>query len=421
MKKLLISFLAFFLFFPLSRVNASYFTWSPSLYGYSGNMVSSLPSAQEWYFYFSCGTNPMSTTTPMPVLAIGRDSTVGTLEFERSYCPTQINLIGIGVKNLDDITPLDPTMRYLWDLRYQVNAEFNWSQESPWVITQSSMVPRTLNHDGWATQGWNGSHLQYGFDMDIQELSQTAYWSQEYNGGLRFRRSSQVYELEYIGGMYEAPDSFKSTAPNIMLGNAVPGIWTVSPLLSFQVPNSESSETLQISFSKGSVTIIPEDQLTSGEQQIVNSIDAQTAEIENQTQVQQQIAAQQEAAAQARQDQIMDSDTSQGETAISDFITSFDDGSDPSLSGVITKPLEFIRQLTTTTCTPLLLPLPFDLGDLNLPCGRSMISSFASPLLSLWDTISVGFIAYWIATNLFRKIHEFKNPDNDGNVEVLEL
>lgn len=122
-----------------------------------------------------------------------------------------------------------------------------------------------------------------------------------------------------------------------------------------------------------------------------------------------------------RQQELMDDDTTQGETDISDFMTTFDDGADPTLSGIIVKPLEFIQALTTTACTPLVLPLPFVNEDLTLPCGRAYINQFAPQLIALWDIIAVGLIAYRMATHLFVLIHEFKNPDNDGNIKPVEL
>lgn len=122
-----------------------------------------------------------------------------------------------------------------------------------------------------------------------------------------------------------------------------------------------------------------------------------------------------------RQQELMNDDVSQGESDISNFFTGFDDGSDPTLAGIITKPIEFIQSMVNTACTPLNLPLPFVNSNLELPCGRSYVSQFASPLIAIWDIITLGLIAYHIGTDLFVRVHEMKNPDNDGNVKPLEL
>lgn len=186
-----------------------------------------------------------------------------------------------------------------------------------------------------------------------------------------------------------------------------------------------------ITFNKGQLMLAPYSAFTDTQQnailtQILSSLQNISTQdvvnvVENQTRWQQENAQQERQEAQQRQEEIMNSDTASGEASISNFMTTFDAGADPSLAGVITKPLEFIQALTTQACTPLVLPLPFVGSDLTLPCGREYLSRFAAPLLQLWDIISVGLISYWIATHLYVMIYEFKNPDNDGNIQPLDL
>ncbi len=118
-------------------------------------------------------------------------------------------------------------------------------------------------------------------------------------------------------------------------------------------------------------------------------------------------------------DSITSTDTSGAEGSAGGFFSDFDD-KDYGLSDIITMPLELIKGITSNSCTPLKLPIPFVNTDVTLPCMTSVYNEFFGDLLDIYQTITTGMIAYWICVNLFAMVKGFKNADSD-NVEVLEL
>lgn len=90
------------------------------------------------------------------------------------------------------------------------------------------------------------------------------------------------------------------------------------------------------------------------------------------------------------------------------------------LTSIITAPLSLIRSLSSTSCTPLNLPLPFVGGTLTLPCMYSFYSSTFGSLFTLYQTITFGIVAYWVIVRIFNLVKDFKNPDHD-EIEVIDL
>lgn len=90
------------------------------------------------------------------------------------------------------------------------------------------------------------------------------------------------------------------------------------------------------------------------------------------------------------------------------------------LTSIITAPLSLIRSLSSTSCTPLNLPLPFVGGTLTLPCMYSFYSSTFGSLFTLYQTITFGIVAYWVVVRIFNLVKDFKNPDHD-EIEVIDL
>ena len=90
------------------------------------------------------------------------------------------------------------------------------------------------------------------------------------------------------------------------------------------------------------------------------------------------------------------------------------------LSSVITKPLELITNINLNNCKALVLPIPFTSESLSLPCMTSIYKSNFPLLLTLYQTITTGFLSYHVLINLFHKIKKMKDPEND-DIEVLDL
>lgn len=90
------------------------------------------------------------------------------------------------------------------------------------------------------------------------------------------------------------------------------------------------------------------------------------------------------------------------------------------LTAVITAPLSLISSITSSSCSPLVLPLPFVDKDLTLPCMGPIYSNFFGSFLSIYQMITFGIVAYWVLVRIFNLVKDFKNPDHD-EIEVLDL
>lgn len=109
-------------------------------------------------------------------------------------------------------------------------------------------------------------------------------------------------------------------------------------------------------------------------------------------------------------------------TASNDF-DSFMHEVNPNLHGlsdIITAPLRLVSSLTSSTCQPLSIPLPFVNQNATLPCMVPIYQQYFGDWFILYQTITTGIIAYWVGVNTFRKIQDFLDPQDD-KVEVFDL
>ena len=90
------------------------------------------------------------------------------------------------------------------------------------------------------------------------------------------------------------------------------------------------------------------------------------------------------------------------------------------LTGIITAPLNAIQSLTSKTCSPLVLPLPFVDKDLTLPCMREIYVDNFGAFMNIYDIITLGIVSYWVMVRIFALVKDFKNPDHD-EIEVMDL
>lgn len=90
------------------------------------------------------------------------------------------------------------------------------------------------------------------------------------------------------------------------------------------------------------------------------------------------------------------------------------------LTAVITAPLSLIESITSSACSPLVIPLPYVDKDLTLPCMGTIYSNFFGSFLSIYQVITFGIVAYWVLVRIFNLVKDFKNPDHD-EIEVLDL
>ena len=100
----------------------------------------------------------------------------------------------------------------------------------------------------------------------------------------------------------------------------------------------------------------------------------------------------------------------------------FDDFSsnDFGLSSIITIPLNTIQSLTSKSCLPLQVPIPFTDSNLTLPCMTEIYEQRFGSVYNLWKIVSFGIVAYLIAIDIFHIVKGFKDPESD-KVEVLDL
>lgn len=118
-------------------------------------------------------------------------------------------------------------------------------------------------------------------------------------------------------------------------------------------------------------------------------------------------------------DTLKDDNTQHAQDSAGGFFNNFTTDTH-GLTGIITAPLSLITSITSSSCSPLVLPLPYVDKDLTLPCMSSIYSNYFGSFLSVYQMITFGFVAYWVCVRIFNLVKDFKNPDHD-EIEVLDL
>lgn len=145
-----------------------------------------------------------------------------------------------------------------------------------------------------------------------------------------------------------------------------------------------------------------------GDDDVVGAIDKQTEETKKQTQETKKI-----------NDSINNTNTDDAEDKGGGFFDDFQSDSH-GLSGVITSPLRLLNSFTTSSCQPLSFHLPIVHDNVSLPCMKSIYENRFGVFFSLWQLITTGLISYNVMINLYSKIRNLQNPNND-RIEVLNL
>lgn len=119
-------------------------------------------------------------------------------------------------------------------------------------------------------------------------------------------------------------------------------------------------------------------------------------------------------------EEIMDDDTSGANSEAESFFSGFTTDTH-GLTSIITAPLTLIGNITSSTCSPLALEVPFVEGKtLNLPCMSTIYKKHFGSLLNIYQIATFGLVAYWVCVRIFALVKDFKNPDHD-EVEVMDL
>lgn len=116
---------------------------------------------------------------------------------------------------------------------------------------------------------------------------------------------------------------------------------------------------------------------------------------------------------------LKDDNTQQAQDSAGSFFNDFTTDTH-GLTAIITAPLSLISKITSASCSPLVIPLPYVDKDLTLPCMGAIYSDFFGSFLSIYQVITFGMIAYWVCVRIFNLVKDFKNPDHD-EIEVLDL
>jgi hypothetical protein len=116
---------------------------------------------------------------------------------------------------------------------------------------------------------------------------------------------------------------------------------------------------------------------------------------------------------------LTDDNTQQAQDSAGGFFNDFTTDTH-GLTAIITAPLSLISKITSASCSPLVLPLPFVDKDLTLPCMGAIYSQYFGSFLSIYQVITFGIISYWVCVRIFNLVKDFKNPDHD-EIEVLDL
>lgn len=119
-------------------------------------------------------------------------------------------------------------------------------------------------------------------------------------------------------------------------------------------------------------------------------------------------------------DTIKDSDTSEASDSAGSFFEGFSTDTH-GLTSIITAPLELIGNITSSSCSPIALDIPFlDGQTLSLPCMSAIYEDFFGDFFDVYQIITFGIVAYWVCVRIFNLVKDFKNPDHD-EVEVMDL
>lgn len=90
------------------------------------------------------------------------------------------------------------------------------------------------------------------------------------------------------------------------------------------------------------------------------------------------------------------------------------------LTAIISAPIVAVQSLTSRTCSPIVLPIPFVNRDITLPCYYQIYQNNLGSLFTLYQTVITGVISYYVIVGILNTVKDIKNPKKD-QIEVLHL
>lgn len=88
----------------------------------------------------------------------------------------------------------------------------------------------------------------------------------------------------------------------------------------------------------------------------------------------------------------------------------------------ILKPLDFLAQLNSQNCSPLVIPTPIMLGNKNIviPCMMTVYSTYFNDILVLYQVILTALFSYYISRRALETVKQLSNP-RDDQIETVAL
>lgn len=316
---------------------------------------------------------------------------------ENVFASVSISGSSLGSSGFAVLTPGNETIRFSDDIVYGQygNGEFPPSYYLITFCTDSQNITSWYDNDGklptinfyntnfncmFPNSTYTGGHIVYLYGQ-ITPTWSTSGTSATLNGNLTFYEPNQ-------------------------------SSWA---LLSLQTSNEEIS----IDYASGSIisqnaTLIDQNtQMIAGQ----NSIYAQIRDTQAQTQ---QKLDSVNTSINETNDTLKDNNSDEATNEAGSFFSGFETDTF-GLTSIVTAPLNLIESITSSTCVPMGLPIPFIEGQtLNLPCLRGIYEDNFGTFYDIYKTITFGIVAYYICVKLFNLVKDFKNPEHD-EIEVLEL
>lgn len=124
-------------------------------------------------------------------------------------------------------------------------------------------------------------------------------------------------------------------------------------------------------------------------------------------------------AQQETNDLITDNNTDDATNEAGNYFSGFESDTF-GLTSIITAPINLISSIVGNSCSPVPVPIPFTDKTLNLPCLSTIYRQYFGDILTIYQIITFGIIAYWVCVQTFNMVKDFKNPDHD-EIEVMDL
>lgn len=119
-------------------------------------------------------------------------------------------------------------------------------------------------------------------------------------------------------------------------------------------------------------------------------------------------------------DSLTDDDISGSLDTGNDFFDNFSIDDSRGFSAIVTAPIQFLRDLLTSSSSCQPLSISFNPNDSvhsgsanwSVPCGDILWSKAPSSIILLWDTIIWGLLGYRILIDLFKFINKMIDPED---------